>query len=439
MSRFAIFILVASVAIFSTGCSDKKNPGSKCRLNLLSIGLALEHYRTTYGHYPPAYIPDENGKPMHSWRVLILPFLEEGELWGRYDFKEPWDGPNNSKLHDIIVPAYACPTNLNKMATYLAVVGPKSAWQGVKTRKLEELKGGDQKLIFLAEVADSGIHWMEPRDLNAEQMNLIVNGNDEQSISSKHLSGANICYVGGEVIFLTNDFSESKLKQILISESDDELTSAASTFSIDRRREVSAKGEHLVVLDVSDSSEALKFLQKKTEVSSLRLRGTWNNTDGLLYLKDLPNLISLDILGGITDHGFSHLAELTNLVELYLASNALTDEGCVHLKGMTKLTTLSLGLNSRISGEGLVHLKDMGNLNSLDLRYTGLTDRGIIYLPKLKQLKKLYLSETKITDEGLGALKELTELQELWLEGTHVTEAGVEKLQKALPNCKITH
>src|SRR3954454_7043408 len=47
-----------------------------CRGKLKQLGLAVLNFRDYYGCWPPASIPDDNGKPMHSWRVLILPFLD---------------------------------------------------------------------------------------------------------------------------------------------------------------------------------------------------------------------------------------------------------------------------------------------------------------------------------------------------------------------------
>ena len=71
---------------------------AQCSNNLKQIGLAFHNYHDSYGCLPPAYIPDGNGQPMHSWRVLILPFVEQSPLYDQYDFDEPWNGPNNSKL-----------------------------------------------------------------------------------------------------------------------------------------------------------------------------------------------------------------------------------------------------------------------------------------------------------------------------------------------------
>ena len=61
------------------------------------IYLALLNYHDTHGHFPPAYVLGPDGKRWHSWRALILPYLDE-DLGRRYRFDEPWNGPNNRKL-----------------------------------------------------------------------------------------------------------------------------------------------------------------------------------------------------------------------------------------------------------------------------------------------------------------------------------------------------
>ena len=86
---------------------------TQCKNNLKQIGIALHSYHDVYKTFPPAYIPDEDGKPMHSWRVLILPFIEQQALYEQYDFNEPWDGPNNSQLANVVISVYQCPSSPN--------------------------------------------------------------------------------------------------------------------------------------------------------------------------------------------------------------------------------------------------------------------------------------------------------------------------------------
>jgi hypothetical protein len=59
---------------------------SQCMNNLKQILIALQNYHDVYGEFPPACIRDKDGKPMHSWRVLLLPFLEQEALYKQYRF-----------------------------------------------------------------------------------------------------------------------------------------------------------------------------------------------------------------------------------------------------------------------------------------------------------------------------------------------------------------
>jgi len=147
-----------------------------CSNNLRQIMLALHVYHDVNKCFPPAYVADKNGKPMHSWRVLILPWLQYGVLYDAYDFNEPWDGPNNRKLLAARPNDYVCPSDDKARSpsatqtSYVAIVGANAAWTGEKSTDLKELagKGGLAKTIMLVEVANSGIQWSEPRDLSLE-------------------------------------------------------------------------------------------------------------------------------------------------------------------------------------------------------------------------------------------------------------------------------
>src|SRR5258708_3140815 len=108
---------------------------SQCKNNLKQIGLALHNYHDEFKCFPPAFVADANGRPMHSWRVLLLPYLDQAPLYANYQFDEPWDGPNNSKLADKILAVFNCPSEDHArdkskatMASYVAVVGPETAW-----------------------------------------------------------------------------------------------------------------------------------------------------------------------------------------------------------------------------------------------------------------------------------------------------------------------
>ena len=161
-----------------------------CHDNLQQIMVALGDYHQAYGRFPPAYVADKSGRPMHSWRVLILPYLHCGSLYKQYNFKEPWDGPNNRKLLAARPPAYVCPSDKIASApaatctNYVAVVGRNAAWSGKKPKTAADVAPLD-RTVMLVEVADANIPWTEPRDLSLDSASTA--SHEPVTVSSKHL------------------------------------------------------------------------------------------------------------------------------------------------------------------------------------------------------------------------------------------------------------
>jgi hypothetical protein len=142
---------------------------SQCGNNLKQIAIALHNYHDKCGAFPPAYTVDADGKPLHSWRTLILPYLEQKPLYDKIDLTKPWDDPANKEAFDTRVPTYRCPSNdtAEGHTIYLAVVAPGSCLQPTQSRTLEEVK--DQPTLMIVEVdADHAVHWMSPMDASEE-------------------------------------------------------------------------------------------------------------------------------------------------------------------------------------------------------------------------------------------------------------------------------
>ena len=203
----------------------------QCSYNLKDIGIALQCYHDEHRSLPPAYLCDEGGKPVHSWRVLILPYLQQdgrteaAELYKKYDFSEPWNGPKNINLAPAITALYQCPEEAHlgvSGVSYVAVVGGKTMWPGEKEICFRDVKDGLSKTIMVVEVAGSGIQGSEPRDLNYGQLVLQINPPTGGGISSLHgktwHSGANrvmVLFGDGSVTPLSNDLSPATLKRLL--------------------------------------------------------------------------------------------------------------------------------------------------------------------------------------------------------------------------------
>ncbi len=148
---------------------------------------ALHAYHDDHGHFPPPYVADANGKPMHSWRVLILPYLELDGLYKAYNFNEPWNGPNNRKLAAAKHYSLRCPAEPQRplgMTSYFCVVGPGRMKPGKKHQELADFTDGPT--IMLVESNTAQVNWLEPRDLAVEDILSGKNTADAPGISASH-------------------------------------------------------------------------------------------------------------------------------------------------------------------------------------------------------------------------------------------------------------
>jgi hypothetical protein len=164
-----------------------------CQENLKQIALALHNYEGANGCYPPAYIADKKGRPMHSWRVLILPYLHDdfaAKLYKKYNFNEPWDGPHNWKLLTTRPKQYVCPSDPGasnptaNFTSYVAVVGAHAAWSGEKPRKAADLTPAESTIIVV-EIAQNRIPWTSPRDFNIDAP---PGSSGPATVSSNHMT-----------------------------------------------------------------------------------------------------------------------------------------------------------------------------------------------------------------------------------------------------------
>ena len=169
--------------ILPTLVSRRDSPAFPCKSNLNEIGLALLAYEQAGGGLPPAVVVDEQTKAAHSWRMLITPQLECISLYNECNFREPWNGPNNSKLAAQVPPSFSCRFDPwihgRPLTSYLAVTGPGTVWD-------DHRSAGTPPRLMVVEVENSKINWMEPRDLTIEQACHGAGDRSRMCISSYH-------------------------------------------------------------------------------------------------------------------------------------------------------------------------------------------------------------------------------------------------------------
>jgi hypothetical protein len=202
-------VSLVAPAVTAARMSQQKNRSNE---KLQRIAQALEEYRAKHGAYPPAYKLGSDGKPWHSWRVLILPELGYPDLYKQYDMNAAWDSQQNQSLRSQMPEVFASPSDENALlafeTSYLVVVGPDTIFPaGGKTSTRESISDGPERTILVVEACESGISWMEPRDLSAGKMSYSINASTKDGIRSNHPDGASAVFADGRTHFLTNDLA----------------------------------------------------------------------------------------------------------------------------------------------------------------------------------------------------------------------------------------
>jgi len=192
---------------------------SQCSNNLKQIGLAMHNYHDVYNCFPAAVLTNEEGQPMRSWRVAILPFIEQQPLFDQYNFSEPWDGPSNQAFHGTSIVTYRCPSDAGSAPTetsYVMIVG-KGTLGGEPNEKVSfaEVKDGLSNTILAIEVGGSGIHWMEPRDMTVEEAVTFITNPAASPFRQPHPGGVNVLMGDGSVTFLSNSTDPQTLRWLL--------------------------------------------------------------------------------------------------------------------------------------------------------------------------------------------------------------------------------
>ncbi len=143
-----------------------------CLNNLKQISLAILNYEREHGTLPPVFSVDADGKPLHSWRALLVPYLEGHQpLAAQIDFSKPWNDPANAQALASMPECYMCPSSVAEagLTTYVAVVGPECVFTGSTPRPLSEITDGDSNTIAFVEVDSShAVPWMAPQDTDVE-------------------------------------------------------------------------------------------------------------------------------------------------------------------------------------------------------------------------------------------------------------------------------
>jgi len=139
----------------------------------------MVRFGETHGHLPAAAIQDWEGRPLLSWRVAILPFIDQKDLYEEFRLDESWDSPHNAKLVERMPDVFASPAKPAEKSgetRYLAPVGPGTIFAARATPwSLEEISANDgtfATILLVEAAADKAVPWTKPADLAIDEQDL---------------------------------------------------------------------------------------------------------------------------------------------------------------------------------------------------------------------------------------------------------------------------
>lgn len=174
-----------------------------CRSNLNEIAKALRLYHQAYNTLPPAYTTDTQGRKLHSWRTLILPYMNHETLYQQIDLSKPSDDPANLAISGKMPNTYQCP-GLHKapgVTTYHVAIGKYYRTHPQIWRSLEQFSDRLQRTLMVFEAAEeNAVPWMSPRDSDFESIPYSMDGD-----FLTHLNGFHGITADGEVHYFNSE------------------------------------------------------------------------------------------------------------------------------------------------------------------------------------------------------------------------------------------
>ena len=265
LGSLPIIAIVLPIASSWISVKEEQSRRSTSEERLTEIGEALLAYRGEHQSFPPAYITDEQGKPLHSWRTLILPHLGHGELFERIDLTKPWDDPTNQEAASETISVYQCASaDLDPvLTTFVAVIDPQGIMPGILPTQLSQIHDGLALTLIATETnASNAVHWMSPQDISFATY---TQADDTPEIVSPHFNGHHILLADGTVMFsVEGSQPDLRTSFITMNAGDDPLSSMLGLGSGLSSPLTSAQGSTQTSISKNQYELGIKILREIT-------------------------------------------------------------------------------------------------------------------------------------------------------------------------------
>lgn len=183
--------------------------------NMKQILLGTLNYESAHAAFPTYAKFDADGKPLLSWRVLILPYLEQNALYEQFHLDEPWDSPHNKTLISKMPPIFLDPSSKLTAADgkthYLGVRGEGLFFDGSdKGRKFASIRDGSSNTIAFVQVDDeAAVPWTKPEDWTPSDSDLM------KPFDGLRPGGFLAGFCDGHVSFISSAIDPTMLRALL--------------------------------------------------------------------------------------------------------------------------------------------------------------------------------------------------------------------------------
>lgn len=144
-----------------------------------TIVIAMQNYHDSFKKLPPPVVESPEGVPLHSWRMELLPFLEEVSLSESVDRTKPWNAAANQEWANTDVSVFKSARGSSQspgITHFVAVVGPETCFPPKGRMTMGKIADGTSNTIMLIEYPESDVRWAEPRDVTVDEAVRIIKG-----------------------------------------------------------------------------------------------------------------------------------------------------------------------------------------------------------------------------------------------------------------------
>lgn len=193
--------------------------------NLKQIVLALHNYHDVYKRLPPAVVRDATGKPLYSWRVAILPFLEQQNLHNQFDKSQAWDSPANIAISNMALEVFRSPGDGSCAANgtnYFVVLASGKNFNeqtflgdGKRQNSFAAITDGTSNTIAVLELKGIAGSGAAPNDPEFDKLDLVI-GNQSGQLHPVQATGLQVAMADGSISFLPSTTDAETLRRLLL-------------------------------------------------------------------------------------------------------------------------------------------------------------------------------------------------------------------------------